>query len=70
MRRLTKTERAAATAVLAMAATVACSGAALLKKHARLLAQRAAARFDGEAADETASEKDEKQAGCQREKGE
>lgn len=45
MRKLTKTERAAATAVLAMAAGAACSGAALLKKHTRLLAQKAAARF-------------------------
>lgn len=46
MRRLTKTERAAAAAVLAMAASVAGAGAALLKKHTRLMAQKAASLFD------------------------
>lgn len=45
MRRLTKTEKAAAAAVLAMAATVAGTGISLLKKHARLMSQKAAATF-------------------------
>ena len=45
MKRLTKTEKAAAAAVLAMAATVAGTGISLLKKHARLMSQKAAATF-------------------------
>ena len=45
MRRITKTEKAAAAAVLAMAATVAGTGISLLKKHARLMSQKAAATF-------------------------
>lgn len=45
MRRLTKTEQAAAAAVLTMAAAVAGTGISLLKKQARLMSQRAAAHF-------------------------
>lgn len=45
MRRLTKTERAAAMAVLAMAASVAGAGVALLKKHTRMMAEKAASVF-------------------------
>lgn len=48
MRRLTKTERAAAAAVLAMAATVAGTGISLLKKHTRMMSQKAAAHFKEE----------------------
>lgn len=45
MRRLTKAERAAAAAVLAMAVSVAGTGIKLLKKHSRLIAEKAAAYF-------------------------
>lgn len=53
MRRLTKTEKAAAAAVLAMAASVAGTGAALLKKHTRLMAAKAASMFKDEKECET-----------------
>lgn len=52
MRRLTKTERAAAAAVLAMAAGVAGTGITLLKKHTRLMAQKAASVFKEDEASE------------------
>ena len=45
MRRLTRTERAAAMAVLGMAATVAGAGIKLLKRRAAYMAKKAAATF-------------------------
>ncbi|MDO5345543.1 MAG: hypothetical protein Q4E91_07345 [Lachnospiraceae bacterium] len=48
MRRLTKTEKAAAAAVLAMAASVAGTGIVLMKKYTRLMLQKAAAKFQDE----------------------
>ena len=57
MRRLTKTERAAAAAVLAAAATVAVTGYRLLKKHTLYLVHKAAAVFhDDEILDGSFSE--------------
>ncbi|MDD2959533.1 MAG: hypothetical protein PHE06_11360 [Lachnospiraceae bacterium] len=57
MRRLNKAEKAAAAAVLAMAAGVAGTGITLLKKHTRLLAQKAAAMFGNDDTEEKDSEK-------------
>ena len=48
MRRLTKNEKAAAAAVLTLAAAVAGAGISLLKKHIRMINQKAAAAFQDE----------------------
>ena len=46
--RLTKVERAAAGAVLAIAASVAGAGISLLRRHGRYMARKAAAAFRDE----------------------
>ena len=58
--RLTRAERRAAMAVLAMTATVVVSGIKLLKKHADYLAKQAAAKFreEPEAQEDQAAECD------------
>lgn len=60
MRRLTKTEKAAVAAVLAAAAGVAGAGITLLKKHSRLMAQKAASMFKDDTETDIGSEKEEK----------
>ncbi len=48
MRRLTRAERAAAMAVLGMAAATTAAGVKLLARHTRILAEKAAAHFQDE----------------------
>ena len=56
MRRLTNTEKKAAMVVIGMAAAAAGAGVSLLKKHARYVAMKAAAFFEGEDAGSTGEE--------------
>ena len=58
MRKLTKVEKKAAMAVIAMAAATAGAGIALLKKHTKYILQKAASTFkpEDEIEDETIDE--------------
>ncbi len=49
--RLTKTERAAAMAVVGMTAAVVAGGVKLLKRHTAYIIQKAAAHFNDEETD-------------------
>ena len=56
MRRLTNTEKKAAMVVIGMAAAAAGAGVSLLRKHARYVAMKAAAFFEGKDGGSTGEE--------------